>query len=451
MCACLRLIMRQRFQFRLQWVGLICIAGWLVVGLGCASSSPPWRGKGAVPVALGGSPNARGVETSASDATELADTDTSANRANTTQSRSFTAMTRPLMDLPNAGLQLPQVSPNGRLVAYQRSGMDSSIHPDGLVNGRGMAAVSLWVRPTEAMNKQLTEPKPVQVGVRGAAWASWSQDSQQLVFVTRDANDACYLGVFDVATGETRRRSFGLRNMLMPQFSPDGAKVAVVAYGEIPDRSLVFIVDLATGQAVPGPPPVSGLERAQILPRWVDRQTLTYWQLGDASKRQPATLRSWTLGTQRSTVLLELAAPDSIFDAQFLYAGTASAFTRDRRWHVHNDLSRQTVVISFIDGQNVFVLPDGEQAVAWWDNDWLVMANGERSQLLHVDSLRRVQRQAAATDVMDGGEGVEQFRLLPGQWAPVWADADQQFVLMLGQGETRDTFKLIQLWLVMGE
>jgi len=41
-----------------------------------------------------------------------------------------------------------------------------------------------------------------------------------------------------------------------------------------------------------------------------------------------------------------------------------------------------------------------------------------------------------------------QMRLLPGRWAPLWADAKERSMLLVGQDASPERFRLIQLWVV---
>ena len=122
--------------------------------------------------------------------------------------------------------------------------------------------------------------------------------------------------------------------MMMPAISPDGRRVAVAAYGNVPDQALIFTLDLATDAALPGPP--ATLPGAQLLPRWLDDDTLVYVQLGastgggsDSGGGSGGTLMRWTLGGSSATPIAPLTAPGSVFDAQHLFAAIARPVSPD--------------------------------------------------------------------------------------------------------------------------
>lgn len=156
--------------------------------------------------------------------------------------------------IPNAGLQLPTVSPDGRWVAYLDHDRDSGrIGGESWITGRGLDAVSLWVRRVES------DGLARNVAVGHAAWPTWSEDGKTLLFISHDPRTGGGLGLHDLETGITRRISAGLNRMFAPGISPSGRYVAVSGYGAHADDAVLFLIDLTTGRAEPGPVPVLGV------------------------------------------------------------------------------------------------------------------------------------------------------------------------------------------------
>ena len=54
----------------------------------------------------------------------------------------------PLGEVPNSGLQLPVVSPDGKWIAYLQHRGGQLIDLDALFTGKGLEAMSLYVRET---------------------------------------------------------------------------------------------------------------------------------------------------------------------------------------------------------------------------------------------------------------------------------------------------------------
>lgn len=78
--------------------------------------------------------------------------------------------------------------------------------------------------------------------------AAWSPDAQRVAYVREsDSHDALY--VFDTRTGVDRRLGDGLpAAVLFPEWSPNGARLAVSA-GRVASHVSVFLVELSSGSA----------------------------------------------------------------------------------------------------------------------------------------------------------------------------------------------------------
>ena len=332
------------------------------------------------------------------------------------------AVTRP--PIPNSRLQLPAVSPDGKRIAYLKSDdPEAVISSDGLITGKGLNGISLWVRSVDE------KVEPTAVAYAGACWPSWSADGRILAFVTFDQDRRSALGLFDVQTGVIERKAVGLRCVLMPTIAPDHAHIAICAYGELPDHTLIFIIDRDTNKTTPGPPAGDG---AQLLPRWINSDTLIYLE----TSRQGVELKRWTLGDARVATLAQLPGPTSIFDAQHLLTCVDNPLRPDiGAFAYYNPVENRIEMLDLNTGKTR-VLPEGFQACSWWGDDWLVASSDDRVELV---SSRRT---SGATDQP------RMIRAVTGRWLPIWADHDRQSVLLIGESEEPDMFSLMQLWLV---
>ncbi len=353
------------------------------------------------------------------------------NRDDKGPSRSWTghvtayAASRP--PIPNARLQLPAVSPDAKWIAYlKQNDPEARVSSDGLITGGGLGGVSLWVRRLEEAQE------PISIAFSGACWPSWSADGRVLAFVTFDQERRSSLGLYHVETGLIQRSEAGLRCVLMPAINPHGDRVAVAAYGEVPDQALIFIIDPATGQATPGPPAGDG---AQLMPRWVDSNTLLYIELAEDG----AYLKRWTLGEDSPAVVAELPFSDSIFDAQHLLTGIDDPLRPDiGAYTYYNPIEDRIEILNLITLATA-VLPKGFRGGTWWGDDWLVASSDDRVELA---SSRRT---SVDTDLP------RLIRLITGRWLPIWADHEQQSIIIVGEGEDPDTFSLMQLWIVVSD
>lgn len=335
-------------------------------------------------------------------------------------------------DLANGRLQLPAVSPDGVWIAYlMREPGDTAASPRGLLDGRGLGAVSLWVRRVDASGPG------TEVARGGACWPVWSADAHSLFFIKYDAKLGCTLGRHDVAAGTTRRHGVGLRRMMMPAPSPDGSRVAVSAYGEVPEDAVVMLIDLERGVAVPGPPPTPGGGGAQVQPRWFDDQTLLYVELERESG--VATQRRWTLGADTSAEIAALGTSLSVYEAPALTAGIAGplAPSRDRlAWYMPS--ADRTEVVSLA-GEDALALDSGTRSGLWWDARWWAAATDQGVELVATDG--------------GGDHRPLTLRLLPGRWAPLWAGgperSGERSMILVGPAESPDLLAVMQLWLVV--
>jgi len=154
---------------------------------------------------------------------------------------------QPLGRVPNSGLQLPAVSPDGEWVAYLQVAPDQEVQPEGLFSGKGP-------------------------------------------FVAYQDSGRCELCIHNLTTGKTRRTAVGLKHLLAPVFSPSGCYLAV-AGSNLPDQSQLHIFDPSTAELQAGPP-AKGAHQ-QLWPHWVDDRTLVYL----AHEDDGSFLCRWTRGS----------------------------------------------------------------------------------------------------------------------------------------------------------
>lgn len=332
--------------------------------------------------------------------------------------------------LPSAGLQLPRVSPDGRWVAFLDADEESlPVAAESWVSGRGLEPVSLWLRGVDA------DGLARNLAWGHAAWPTWSDDSSTLVFISHDPDTGCALAFHDVVSNQTQRLAVGLKKMLTPALSPDGRQVAVAGYGEIAEQALLFIVDLETGQARPGPPPALG--GAQLMPAWLDRDTLIFVELDERG----GGLMRWHTAEPLAEPVAPLRLPTSVFDAVHIHAGVPQPVSPDRRHFTY--YSPQTDQMHWVDLQTgePSDLRVADRAGIWWNDEWFLVAEPERLALVSPPQ---------ANDEADPPVSDERPRmnLLPGRWAPLWADPDQQSILLVGESDTPSRFRFLQLWVI---
>ena len=391
------------------------VAGLMLAIGGCAAPQTDWQQANAKPIGDAQEPGWQAISPS------------NAQR----WTGGITAVARERPGLPNAGLQLPRVSPNGEWIAFLDADPESDyVSPDQWVTGRGLEGVSLWLRAVDR------EDAAAPVAVSQAAWPAWSDDSNTLLFVSHDPSTGCALGLHDVTSGRTKRLSVGIQNMLTPSMSPDGRRVAVAGYGEVADQALIFVIDLETGQASPGPLPTLG--GAQLMPQWLDDDTLLFVELDEHG----GGLLRWRMGQSQADPIAPLQLPASIFDAIHLHAGIARPVSPDGRYFTYYAPGQDRMVWVATDGGDEASLEVGDRAGTWWSDEWFLAANDDRLALVASPQSR------PSVDGSSGADLRPHIRLLSGRWAPVWADAEKQSMLLVGEGDTPDRFRLVQLWVV---
>lgn len=337
--------------------------------------------------------------------------------------------------LPNARLQLPRVSPDGRWVVFLDADDEAPpVSPESGVTGRGLSEVSLWLRAVDE------DGLARNIAFGHAAWPTWSPDASTLAFISHDPETGCALGMHNVATNRTQRLAVGLKKMLTPSISPDGRRVAVAGYGEIADQALLFIVDPGTGQSTPGPPPTLG--GAQLMPHWLDNNTLIFVELDE----EGGGLMRWSVGRPQAEPIAPLQLPGSIFDAIHLHAGVPRPVSPDGRFFTYYVPGQDRMAwIDLASGETIS-LESGDRAGTWWNDQWFLVAENDRLAL--VSSPQSTAPSAADQTRSTTADDRPRMNLLPGRWAPLWADPVQQSMLLVGQSDRPGRFRFLQLWVI---
>jgi dipeptidyl aminopeptidase/acylaminoacyl peptidase len=145
-----------------------------------------------------------------------------------------TRVLRPEDHLSLQGVSDPQLSPDGRKVAYVV----------GTVEGKSKRRSAIWIASTDGS----TAPRPFTGGPQNASAPRWSPDGRTLAFVSArpagdDANkaaDKAQLHLLPIEGGEARRLTSledGVRSCV---WSPDGSKLACLARVPAPKDDLGF-------------------------------------------------------------------------------------------------------------------------------------------------------------------------------------------------------------------
>lgn len=340
-----------------------------------------------------------------------------------------TALGQRRPNVPNVGFQLPRVSEDGRYIAYLEQPTDApSVPAAAAVTGRGLEDVSLWVRQVEA------EGPGKMVASGGACWAQWSAKGA-LLFITYDERNYAALGIFNPASGRVERKAVGLRHMLMPHVSPSGRRAAVVAYGEVPDQAVIFVVDLAQSRAEPGPP-AAAESGAQVHPRWLSDDTLVYVQLAEEGEGR---LMRWRVGEDRAHAIMRVEAPASIFDAQHMFAAVPEPVSPDLSRYAVYLPGEERVELAPLAAAEAVLTDGGTRGGVWWTDGWFLAARDDRLELVRADVVNDEQQSPQA------------LRLLDGRWVPLWADREAGTLLLAAPASSADELALLQLWVVLSE
>jgi hypothetical protein len=333
------------------------------------------------------------------------------------QSTEYRMATAKLGAVPNSGLLLPVVSPDGQWVACLQTPPDNPPGVEDLIRGNRCERNSLLLRAT-------APGAPLRVVCAGGAtWAAWTPDGGTLVFTARTPDGHGELGLHDVAAGTTQHRAVGPQRLAMPAVSPTGDKIALVDADNFPASSRIYVLNLSDRTLQPGPPLAEGSR--QLWPQWTDAQSLVFLDWG----RNDASLCRWTAGQADAQAIAPLAALPSQFAALQLFISLPHPVSPDgKSLACYDRLADHVAVVDLTKGV-VRGIGSQTRAACWMGADLLAAADKD----LYVFS--------------EGGPP-DGSRMLRGQWLPLWAQATDGSILLCTRGESEDAFELVLMHLV---
>lgn len=325
-----------------------------------------------------------------------------------------------LAGVPNSGLLLPEVSGDGRWIAYLQVAPGGEAYCDSLFTGKGLQGVSLSIRPARRGGlERLVCPS-------GACWPAWSPTGEQLAFIAYNRAGRCELGLHDLATGRTRRMAVGLNRLMMPAVSPSGGLVALVGSSP-PGRSRLHVFDPATGRLAPGP--AVGEGQRHLWPFWIDERTLVYLTCQDG-EAPSGWLSRWTPASQ--------APPQRICRVGLwgsepvgleVFAGLGNPISPSGRRLACYDAAADTIVLVDLVAGKPLRLEGRPRAGCWMGDRWFVAATDEDLLLFAPYAGQRK-------------------RLKRGACVPRWADPQTNQLILCAGGTESWTFELLRMQLL---
>ncbi len=322
-----------------------------------------------------------------------------------------------LGEVPNSGLLLPAVSPDGRWIACLQTPPTARLDFKALMTGAGCEENRLLLRPTNSLGDFKA------VCLSGTTWLGWSADSSQLIFVARGEGGRGELGIHDVATSVTRRIAVGPRHITMPAISPDGGRIAVVDTESLPASSRIYVLNLADRQLTPGPPLKDGCR--QLWPMWVDDETIVYLNWGPTD----AWLCEWTIGGEAVRWICQFGDVTWVDSAAQLFAPVPRPLRPDGQAIAYYDAfqDRITLVDTSDGGRR---RQDPRTRAGCWMGTSFAAASDKGLFLRTAETTTRGDR------------------VLKGQWLPIWADADSREMILASPGGDDYSFALTRIRLL---
>ncbi len=289
------------------------------------------------------------------------------------QSSHVQVQAEPLGQLPNSGLQLPVVSPDGKWIAFLDCQDDLPPEPRCLFTGRGLEPMSLHIRSAEAT------AQPRILAESGAAWPSWSADSKTLLFIAYQQNGRCDLVVCEPQTGMTRRLSISLKPIMMPALSPSGTRAAVVVFEPRSQSARLHVVNLSTGN-IEHTCPADSQSAQQLWPQWTPDGRIIFVLNQDGQSR----LVQWRPGKSPPQELAEIYISPTLAGIYQAFAGLGRPLSADARHFAYYDTAQDRIVLlSLADGQRV-ELPVGTRAGCWFGSGRFVAADQKQMRLFSI-------------------------------------------------------------------
>ena len=322
-------------------------------------------------------------------------------------------------DVPNNGLQLPVVSPDGKWVAYLDFHSDRNVQFETLFTGQGSGPMSLHIR-------SLVPGGPTrEVCASGALWPVWSPDSSRLVFVAYDPAGQCRLGLHDLSAGATRYLSIPYKSALTPAVSTTGRQVAFAAPGEQIGSFRLHVLDLATGKVIHTCPTDLDNPR-QVWPQWTNDGQIVFVHIED----QQAWLAQWSPGKSYPRRLCELRiSPTQLGIFQALAGLPDPLSPDDNRFAYYDTATDRTVLLNLRDGREQ-LLPVGVRSGCWLDSHRFAAADDQELRLFSVP---------------DAAPAL----LMHGQWLPRHGANDE--LILCRPGPHPGLFSLVRMNVITGQ
>lgn len=333
------------------------------------------------------------------------------------QSSHIRVQVEPLTQIPNNGLQLPAVSPDGKWIAYLDFHSDEPIELAGLFTGRGLQPMSLYVRPvTQGAKAKL-------VCESGAAWPAWSPDNKKLVFVAYDEVGQCRLGIYDVGTGTTRYVSTGQKHIMMLTVSPSGKEAVLVVPGTTAKPSSLYVLNLDTSKVEQICK--TNLQGSKFWPQWTRDGRIIFVLCHDG--------RSWLAqcwpGKFPPEKLCEIGISPSQIGMFQALAGLGKPLSPDDKHFAYYDtMADRIVLLRLLDGQQI-KLPADTRAGCWLDSRRFVAADEKQMRLFTIPPT------APAL-------------LMRGSWLPLNGNPHTGEIILCTRGRHRSVFSLVRMRLL---
>jgi len=317
--------------------------------------------------------------------------------------------------VPNSGLQLPVVSPDGKWIAYLDLNGDEPPELRSLFSGRGLEAMSLQIQPVgpRAQAHMLCES--------GAAWPSWSGDSKKLLFITYTNSEQSELAIHDLQTGTTRRLSIPGKPIIMPTLSPSGQHVALVVFDSQSQSARIHVINLTTNSPEHSCPAESQGAQ-QLWPQWTPDGRIVFVLNQDGQSR----LVQWRPGESGPQELAEIQIRPTESGMYQAFAGLGRPLSADARHFAYYDTAQDRIVLlSLGDGHRV-ELPVGTRAGCWFGSGRFVAADQKQMRLFSI----RATMPAL---------------LMRGLWLPRGANAATNQLLLCSRAAEARAFTLVRM------
>ena len=321
-----------------------------------------------------------------------------------------------LGEVPNSGLQLPAVSPDGRWIALLEVGSPEPVPPAAMFSGKGLEQVSLTLRSLKDDGKERV------VCEAGACWPAWSPDGQWLAFIVYNEGK-CRLAVHDLFEATTKRIELDAATAAMPAFSPHGRQIALVVDPDRPGECRLLLLNPRTGETLPSPR-VDEMEQV-LLPQYASADTLMF--LG--RRNGHTCLYRWSLRERTPRRLYDIPIPAKLTQAAQAFAGIAQPLSPDGRTLAWYDVRTDRIVLLDISTGEQRSLKPRSRAGCWFGPASFVAATDKELLLAQV---RKPERK----------------NLLRGQWLPRWADPQTSQMLLLTRGSDPWRFGLLRFELL---